>query len=156
MVLTETERAERRREALARTRAKMTTAQKIHQQFVAGRVPQSELRSPIGAVQAGVVLLRGLQAKMTEAGLDPKDCAVHLTYVDTNFVSANTHPIELEDVQKLINFLQGQPFIMLGLIFVIADHEADKPIAGIRPFLVTQQVVGWMRDLLATAKVGIQ
>lgn len=154
------DRKARRATALKTTKEAMSKVERIHQAFVSGRAPASELRRPSEAVRSAALLLRELQDRMSspQYGLDPKDCAVHIAYVDTNFIGAYTRPIlpGKEEQEKLIEYLQGQPVIMLGVLFTLRDREADPTghdaVVGLKAFITTQRSVDWLTDLRESVK----
>ncbi len=93
-----------------------------------------------------------------EYGLDPKDCAVHVAFVDSGFTGAYTRPLIPGKEPELIQYLQGQPVIMLGVLFALKDRERDPSgadaVVGIKPFMVTPRSVEWMTDLRERAQIG--
>ena len=165
MALSIEDRKERRAEALKETKAAMTKAERIHQAFVSGRAPATELRRPSEAVRSALLLLRELQNRMAEPKYaegpyapKPEDCAVHVAYVDTNFTGAFTRPVVPGQEEKLIEYLQGQPVIMLGVLFTLRDREREAKsgvpdaVVGIKAFITTQRSVDWMTDLRESVK----
>jgi hypothetical protein len=137
----------------------MTKAQKIHRNFVAGRPPASEVRSAAEAIGLAKVLLREIQAAMIENRLNPADCAVRIAFVTTDLSMAFTRKFVLGEEVSLLKDLTEQPVIMLGLLFGIMDREADPKgddvVCGIKPFLVTKQVIEWLQDLLGATHDGL-
>jgi hypothetical protein len=155
MVLTEAERKERRQAGMA---AK-SKAERIGQAFTSGKPPLPELRTPAEAVRAASVLLTGLQGTMADPKFDlsPEDCRVHVCYIDTGFTGVFSHPLVKGKEAELIDYLSGQPVLMLGLLFAIRDREKDEgngEVVGVRPFLVTPRIEKWLIDLKTRAQMG--
>ena len=159
MVLTESERKQRRLEGMQRKTADMTTVQKIHREFTAGRPPISELRSPAEAVRAAKQLFAELYATMVARKVRDPECAVKVVYVNTDFTIASSQAYIPSEETQLLKLLTDQPVIMIGLVFVMRDPDAKdedkKIVAGMKPFLLTPQVVGWLRDLISQAHDGM-
>ena len=143
---------ENRQKALQATKDAMTTAKKIHHSFVAGKPPQTELRSANDAVRAAQVLHRGLQAAMSERGLDPNDVRVAIAFCDTGLTLAVMQKFIPGQEKFVTESLADQPAIMLGLIFGIVDREEDPNgdvlWAGMKPFIFSRQVVDWLDGLI--------
>lgn len=137
----------------------MTKAQKVHRNFVAGRPPASELRSAAEAIGLAKVLLREIQAAMIADKLNPADCVVRIAFVTTDLSMAFMRKFVPGEEASLLKDLMEQPVIMLGLLFGIADMEADPTgndvVCGMKPFLMTKQVIEWLRDLLGATHDGL-
>lgn len=158
MVLTETERKQRRVDGMKRKTEGMTEVEKIQREFTVGRPPVSELRTPAEAVRAASLLFAELQAAMKAHNVADPVCAVKVAYVDTDFSMTSTQVFIPGKESELLKFLTKQPVIMLGLVFVMLDPEADESkrhVLGMKPFLVTRQVVGWLKDLITQQHSGL-
>jgi hypothetical protein len=159
MVLTAEQRRQSRATALAATKKAMTKAHKIHRNFVAGRPPASELRSAAEAIGLAKVLLREIQAAMIEYKLNPADSVVRIAFVTKDLSMAYARNFVPGGEASLLKDLMEQPVIMLGLLFCIVDREADPTgddvVCGMKPFLVTKQVIGWLQDLLGATHNGL-
>lgn len=159
MVLSESERRQRRLEGMQRKTAEMTTVEKIHREFTVGRPPISELRSPAEAVRAAKQLYAELQATMVARKVRNPLCAVKVVYVNTDFTIASSQVLIPGKEAELMKLLTEQPVIMIGLVFAMQDPDAkdekNNIVAGMKPFLVTPQVVGWLKDLISQVHDGM-
>jgi ribosomal protein L22 len=149
-----------RQKALQATKDAMTKAKKIQHTFIAGKKPAAELKSPGEAIRAASVLYRGLQDAMTEKGLDPQDVRVAICFCDTGLTLAVMQRFipGPEGEKAIAESLASQPAIMLGLVFGIVDREEDAAgnvvWAGMKEFLSTKQVVGWLDGLVTQLTDG--
>lgn len=159
MVLSAADRKARRAAGMLKAREGMTKVHEIHRQFTTGRPPTSELRTPAEAVRSARFLFAELQAAMAAKGIKDPECAVKVAYVNTDFSMAFTQPFIPGKESELLKLLTEQPVIVIGLIFVMRDKEAksksEQIVAGMKPFLVTKQTVGWLRDLLMQPHDGM-
>jgi hypothetical protein len=123
----------------------MSNAAKIHAELAGGRPPASELKTASEAITAAGMLHRELQRRI--AAHEELKGAVVIAYVDAGLTTAYTQPYISGKEADLREFFTTHPVIMLGLQFVIEDTKAERRLVGVKPFLVTKQVIGWMRDL---------
>src|ERR1022692_1220634 len=152
-------RKKNRQDALSETKKSMTKAQRVHRQFVAGNPPASEFRTPSEAIRAASVLLQGLKSAMGPTESED-DIRVGIAYVDTSFATATVSRYLSGQEQKLLGQLTGQPIILIGLLFAIVDRERKHnleqdyhakeyiTVAGMRPFFVTKQVIGLLKEII--------
>lgn len=159
MVLTEAERKQRRRDGMARKEANMTAVEEIVRDFTVGRHPASELRTPAEAVYEARTLLAQLQAAMVREKVKDPKCGVKVAFVNTDFTVVATQPFIPGREAELLKILSEKPVLMLGLIFVLKDPDTTDDSrrfgAGMKPFLVTPEVVRWLKDLIMQAHSGI-
>jgi hypothetical protein len=154
MILDPMVRKENRQATLAAAKENMTKAQRVHRQFVSGKPPVSEFRTPAEAIRAASVLLQGLKSAMG-ATESEDDVRVGLVYVDTSFTMAVVRRYLPDQEKRMVSELTGQPIIVIGLVFVIVDrNRKDKTtkdyisVGGMKPFFVTKQVIGWLQDVI--------
>ncbi|MFZ3262457.1 MAG: hypothetical protein WA172_00515 [Terriglobales bacterium] len=161
MVLTETQRKERRQAGMDKAKREMSEVEKIHRLLVNGRPPSSELRTPAEAVTAARVLYREIESQMIARDLKPKpgEWAVAVAYVSADFSLASTQHFIPGKEAELLDRLTEHPAIMLGLIFGMLDKKAksenERVVKGVRAFLITKQTVGWLEELAKRADDGM-
>lgn len=132
---------------------KMTAAQKVQQRIASGAF-KSELRTATEAIWMAKALDAQLRQAMMDAGLDPKDCLVHIAYMTPDLATLSTVRFT-EGMEQQINDAlvgPGKCSIMVGLIFAIGERDAEKlREAGVpkdkmatylsaKPFLLTERV----------------
>ncbi len=156
MALTDEEGKARRRAGVAA----MTGAERIRRDLTGGRPPESELKTPTGALIAAKTLCRKIETRIADethgTGLKPESFAVAVGYVSPDLSVIGNTPLLIgyspefspQDEARIERALAGN--IALGLIFGIADGE--KILVGTRPFLVTKQTDSLLSELTRVAQ----
>ena len=149
MVLSDSERKERREAGRQRDLEEMSVAKRVQRKLTNGRPPASELKTPNAALTAARTLHREIGIRIEDETYGQRPGADDYFGVVIGYVSPDLSvlgftslyaPGEEDRIQRM---LSGN--IPIGLLFGIAD--GNEIVMGNRPFLVMKQTEAWLSEL---------
>ena len=157
----------RETKSVSRQRAaagKMTAAQRVQQRIASGAF-KSELRTATEAIWMAKAMDGQLREAMREAGLNPKECWVHIAFMTPDLSTLSTVRFVEGTEQQMHDSLTGpgKCSIMVGLIFGIAERDPEKlretggemgTYIGAKPLLLTERVREALKQRITFSEPG--
>lgn len=131
---------------------RMSMAQKVFRKVAAGRFKERALR-PIFALSEACAFRDKVQSEMKAAGLDSKDCATAIVFVDSDLSGLYSVKLNPGEENRVLDKMMSIEAVTVGLVIAIRDREKDERILKAYPFLKGEQSLKWLSEVLNRQEV---